>query len=166
MEWSCETLVSIRLRFGVYSAEFVFVQVDESVEREQGWLYGSRQGKMGWIPESYVEKQVKSEAPLVAKQALKPQVSVSVRCDLQSDYLILFKCFIHTSCTIICTNFPNLHSQTKCMWLQSHYRKHSQLQTACLSCETSKMHFEYKTCSHQVRKYKLLWENFSHCLIK
>uniref|UniRef100_A0A673I8F1 Intersectin-2-like n=1 Tax=Sinocyclocheilus rhinocerous TaxID=307959 RepID=A0A673I8F1_9TELE len=63
--------------------------VDESTEREQGWLYGSRQGKMGWFPESYVEKQAKSEAPLVAKQALKPQVSISVRCDLQSDYLIL-----------------------------------------------------------------------------
>uniref|UniRef100_A0A673ICI7 Intersectin-2-like n=1 Tax=Sinocyclocheilus rhinocerous TaxID=307959 RepID=A0A673ICI7_9TELE len=56
------------------------IQVDESTEREQGWLYGSRQGKMGWFPESYVEKQAKSEAPLVAKQALKPQVSISVRC--------------------------------------------------------------------------------------
>uniref|UniRef100_A0A673I8D7 Intersectin-2-like n=1 Tax=Sinocyclocheilus rhinocerous TaxID=307959 RepID=A0A673I8D7_9TELE len=65
------------------------IEVDESTEREQGWLYGSRQGKMGWFPESYVEKQAKSEAPLVAKQALKPQVSISVRCDLQSDYLIL-----------------------------------------------------------------------------
>uniref|UniRef100_A0A8K9WW84 Intersectin 2b n=1 Tax=Oncorhynchus mykiss TaxID=8022 RepID=A0A8K9WW84_ONCMY len=30
--------------------------VDESTEREQGWLYGSRQGKMGWFPESYVER--------------------------------------------------------------------------------------------------------------
>uniref|UniRef100_A0A673IC21 Intersectin-2-like n=1 Tax=Sinocyclocheilus rhinocerous TaxID=307959 RepID=A0A673IC21_9TELE len=54
------------------------IEVDESTEREQGWLYGSRQGKMGWFPESYVEKQAKSEAPLVAKQALKPQVSISV----------------------------------------------------------------------------------------
>uniref|UniRef100_A0A8C7FEK9 Intersectin 2 n=1 Tax=Oncorhynchus kisutch TaxID=8019 RepID=A0A8C7FEK9_ONCKI len=32
-------------------------EVDESTEREQGWLYGSRQGKMGWFPESYVERQ-------------------------------------------------------------------------------------------------------------
>uniref|UniRef100_A0A8K9X0D9 Intersectin-2-like n=1 Tax=Oncorhynchus mykiss TaxID=8022 RepID=A0A8K9X0D9_ONCMY len=31
-------------------------EVDESTEREQGWLYGSRQGKMGWFPESYVER--------------------------------------------------------------------------------------------------------------
>uniref|UniRef100_A0A8K9UVM2 Intersectin 2b n=1 Tax=Oncorhynchus mykiss TaxID=8022 RepID=A0A8K9UVM2_ONCMY len=31
-------------------------RVDESTEREQGWLYGSRQGKMGWFPESYVER--------------------------------------------------------------------------------------------------------------
>ncbi len=73
----------------------MFVQVDESIEREQGWLYGSRRGKMGWLPESYVEKHTKSEAPPAAKQALKPQVSFSVRCDLQSDFLILFKC-IHT----------------------------------------------------------------------
>ncbi|XP_057199114.1 intersectin-2b isoform X1 [Triplophysa rosa] len=53
------------------------IEVDESVEREQGWLYGSRQGKMGWFPESYVERQTKSEAPPTAKQALKPQVSIS-----------------------------------------------------------------------------------------
>uniref|UniRef100_A0AAZ3PM11 Intersectin 2b n=1 Tax=Oncorhynchus tshawytscha TaxID=74940 RepID=A0AAZ3PM11_ONCTS len=38
-------------------------EVDESTEREQGWLYGSRQGKMGWFPESYVERQFKSERP-------------------------------------------------------------------------------------------------------
>ncbi|KAA0711236.1 Intersectin-2 EH domain and SH3 domain regulator of endocytosis 2 [Triplophysa tibetana] len=53
------------------------IEVDESVEREQGWLYGSRQGKMGWFPESYVERLTKSEAPPTAKQALKPQVSIS-----------------------------------------------------------------------------------------
>ncbi|XP_051579333.1 intersectin-2b isoform X2 [Myxocyprinus asiaticus] len=53
------------------------IEVDESMEREQGWLYGSRQGKMGWLPESYVEKQAKSEAVPTAKQALKPQVSIS-----------------------------------------------------------------------------------------
>uniref|UniRef100_A0AAZ3Q120 Intersectin 2b n=1 Tax=Oncorhynchus tshawytscha TaxID=74940 RepID=A0AAZ3Q120_ONCTS len=39
------------------------IEVDESTEREQGWLYGSRQGKMGWFPESYVERQFKSERP-------------------------------------------------------------------------------------------------------
>lgn len=31
-------------------------QVDETTEREEGWLYGSKQGKMGWFPESYVER--------------------------------------------------------------------------------------------------------------
>ncbi|KAA0710802.1 Intersectin-2 EH domain and SH3 domain regulator of endocytosis 2 [Triplophysa tibetana] len=55
------------------------IEVDESVEREQGWLYGSRQGKMGWFPESYVERLTKSEAPPTAKQALKPQVVGNVQ---------------------------------------------------------------------------------------
>ncbi|XP_072321594.1 intersectin-2b isoform X2 [Eucyclogobius newberryi] len=32
------------------------LEVDESVEREPGWLYGSKEGKMGYFPESYVEK--------------------------------------------------------------------------------------------------------------
>ncbi|XP_074522981.1 intersectin-2b [Halichoeres trimaculatus] len=32
------------------------IEVDETTEREEGWLYGSRQGKMGWFPESYVER--------------------------------------------------------------------------------------------------------------
>uniref|UniRef100_A0A674BJN1 Intersectin 2b n=1 Tax=Salmo trutta TaxID=8032 RepID=A0A674BJN1_SALTR len=62
-------------------------------EREQGWLYGCRQGKMGWFPESYVERQAKPETPAaaafnatpaatttavyatVAKQAPRPQLS-------------------------------------------------------------------------------------------
>lgn len=54
-------------------------QVDETTEREEGWLYGSRQGKMGWFPESYVEKVAPSDpannsvtvgvAPKVALQA-------------------------------------------------------------------------------------------------
>uniref|UniRef100_A0A4W5K8W1 Intersectin 2b n=1 Tax=Hucho hucho TaxID=62062 RepID=A0A4W5K8W1_9TELE len=42
------------------------IEVDESTEREQGWLYGSRQGKMGWFPESYVERQTKPETPAAA----------------------------------------------------------------------------------------------------
>ncbi|TSO67474.1 Intersectin-2 [Bagarius yarrelli] len=46
------------------------IEVDETVEREQGWLYGSLQEKMGWFPESYVEKQP-PETP--SKAALKPQ---------------------------------------------------------------------------------------------
>ncbi|XP_069378408.1 intersectin-2b isoform X2 [Paralichthys olivaceus] len=32
------------------------IEIDETAEREEGWLYGSKQGKMGWFPESYVEK--------------------------------------------------------------------------------------------------------------
>ncbi|XP_070767297.1 intersectin-2-like [Enoplosus armatus] len=36
------------------------IEVDETTEREEGWLYGSRQGKMGWFPESYVERVASS----------------------------------------------------------------------------------------------------------
>ncbi|XP_064809278.1 intersectin-2-like isoform X2 [Oncorhynchus masou masou] len=69
------------------------IEVDESTEREQGWLYGSRQAKMGWFPESYVERQFKSERPATvtttttagattavyaAKQALRPQLSTPI----------------------------------------------------------------------------------------
>ncbi|XP_047196468.1 intersectin-2b isoform X2 [Hippoglossus stenolepis] len=32
------------------------IEVDETTEREEGWLYGSKLGKMGWFPESYVER--------------------------------------------------------------------------------------------------------------
>uniref|UniRef100_A0AAQ4RV12 Intersectin 2b n=1 Tax=Gasterosteus aculeatus aculeatus TaxID=481459 RepID=A0AAQ4RV12_GASAC len=46
-----------------FSADDVIeVRVDESTEREEGWLYGSRQGKMGWFPESYVERVAPSDA--------------------------------------------------------------------------------------------------------
>ncbi|KAM4602595.1 intersectin-2b [Polymixia lowei] len=57
------------------------IEVDETTEREQGWLYGSRQGKMGWFPESYVEKMAtpdKTSTTAAAsgpKVALKPQLS-------------------------------------------------------------------------------------------
>ncbi|XP_061601328.1 intersectin-2b [Cololabis saira] len=37
------------------------IEVDETAEREQGWLYGSKQGKMGWFPESYVERAAPSD---------------------------------------------------------------------------------------------------------
>ncbi|XP_028829650.1 intersectin-2b isoform X2 [Denticeps clupeoides] len=59
------------------------IEVDETIEREQGWLYGSRQGKMGWFPESYVEKQSKPVPP--PKIALKPQISNSVSSSKPSD---------------------------------------------------------------------------------
>uniref|UniRef100_A0AAY4AGL2 Intersectin 2b n=1 Tax=Denticeps clupeoides TaxID=299321 RepID=A0AAY4AGL2_9TELE len=59
------------------------IEVDETIEREQGWLYGSRQGKMGWFPESYVEKQSKPVPP--PKIALKPQISNSPELCLHPD---------------------------------------------------------------------------------
>uniref|UniRef100_A0AAY4CYA6 Intersectin 2a n=1 Tax=Denticeps clupeoides TaxID=299321 RepID=A0AAY4CYA6_9TELE len=34
----------------------IILQVDEATLGEQGWLYGSYQGKLGWIPQSYIEK--------------------------------------------------------------------------------------------------------------
>lgn len=37
------------------------IEVDEATEREEGWLCGSRQGKMGWFPESYVERVAPSD---------------------------------------------------------------------------------------------------------
>uniref|UniRef100_A0A8B9GWP8 Intersectin 2b n=1 Tax=Astyanax mexicanus TaxID=7994 RepID=A0A8B9GWP8_ASTMX len=51
------------------------IEVDETIEREAGWLYGSHQGKVGWFPESYVEKS-KPEPP--TKPASKPQSSLSI----------------------------------------------------------------------------------------
>uniref|UniRef100_A0AAY4AE42 Intersectin 2b n=1 Tax=Denticeps clupeoides TaxID=299321 RepID=A0AAY4AE42_9TELE len=73
------------------------IEVDETIEREQGWLYGSRQGKMGWFPESYVEKQSKPVPP--PKIALKPQISNSVSADCtdatdetqQEEYVALYR---------------------------------------------------------------------------
>uniref|UniRef100_A0A3P8S4D3 Intersectin 2b n=1 Tax=Amphiprion percula TaxID=161767 RepID=A0A3P8S4D3_AMPPE len=44
-----------------FNAEDI-IEVDETTEREEGWLYGSRQGKMGWFPESYVERVDRSDA--------------------------------------------------------------------------------------------------------
>uniref|UniRef100_A0A667ZXI7 Intersectin 2b n=1 Tax=Myripristis murdjan TaxID=586833 RepID=A0A667ZXI7_9TELE len=63
-----------------FSADDI-IEVDETTEREQGWLYGSRQGKMGWFPESYVERMNTSDtanqtpAASAPKVALKPQLS-------------------------------------------------------------------------------------------
>uniref|UniRef100_A0A8C5GW75 Intersectin-2-like n=1 Tax=Gouania willdenowi TaxID=441366 RepID=A0A8C5GW75_GOUWI len=52
-----------------------------TVERDEGWLYGSRLGKMGWFPESYVERVTPSgaatttAAPSPAKLPLQSQLS-------------------------------------------------------------------------------------------
>ncbi|KAM6943444.1 intersectin-2b [Xenentodon cancila] len=56
------------------------IEVDETAEREQGWLYGSKQGKMGWFPESYVERAVPTEttnntAAALSKIPLQSQLS-------------------------------------------------------------------------------------------
>ncbi|CAL1603896.1 unnamed protein product [Knipowitschia caucasica] len=55
------------------------LEVDESVEREPGWLFGSKDGKMGYFPESYVEKVSSANktdtAPPVPKLALQSQLS-------------------------------------------------------------------------------------------
>ncbi|XP_069549849.1 intersectin-2b isoform X1 [Brachyistius frenatus] len=48
------------------------IEVDETVEREEGWLYGSRQGKMGWFPESYVERDAPSHAANNTASAAPP----------------------------------------------------------------------------------------------
>ncbi|XP_078107424.1 LOW QUALITY PROTEIN: intersectin-2-like [Sander vitreus] len=55
------------------------IEVDETTEREEGWLYGSRQGKMGWFPESYVERVAPSDtanntAAAVPKVPLQSQL--------------------------------------------------------------------------------------------
>uniref|UniRef100_A0A665V1D1 Intersectin 2b n=1 Tax=Echeneis naucrates TaxID=173247 RepID=A0A665V1D1_ECHNA len=52
------------------------IEVDETTEREEGWLYGSKQGKMGWFPESYVERMAASAAVTVTpKGPLQSQLS-------------------------------------------------------------------------------------------
>ncbi|XP_040911658.1 intersectin-2b isoform X2 [Toxotes jaculatrix] len=61
------------------------IEVDETTEREEGWLYGSKQGKMGWFPESYVERVAPSDmanntaaaaaAAVVPKLPLQSQLS-------------------------------------------------------------------------------------------
>uniref|UniRef100_A0A7N5ZWV1 Intersectin 2b n=1 Tax=Anabas testudineus TaxID=64144 RepID=A0A7N5ZWV1_ANATE len=43
-----------------FNAEDI-IEVDETTEREEGWLYGSKQGTMGWFPESYVERVAPSD---------------------------------------------------------------------------------------------------------
>lgn len=55
-------------------------QVDETTEREEGWLFGSKQGKMGWFPESYVERVAQSNtanntAATAPKVPLQSQLS-------------------------------------------------------------------------------------------
>uniref|UniRef100_A0A3B4YTY2 Intersectin 2b n=1 Tax=Seriola lalandi dorsalis TaxID=1841481 RepID=A0A3B4YTY2_SERLL len=56
------------------------IEVDETTEREEGWLYGSKQGKMGWFPESYVERMAPSDTAnsnTAAAAATAPKVRKS-----------------------------------------------------------------------------------------
>uniref|UniRef100_A0A674BH63 Intersectin 2b n=1 Tax=Salmo trutta TaxID=8032 RepID=A0A674BH63_SALTR len=69
------------------------IEVDESTEREQGWLYGCRQGKMGWFPESYVERQAKPETPAAASSSFvssNQNVSEVMFRVGQSEYVALY----------------------------------------------------------------------------
>uniref|UniRef100_A0AAY4CYS8 Intersectin 2a n=1 Tax=Denticeps clupeoides TaxID=299321 RepID=A0AAY4CYS8_9TELE len=53
--------------------------VDEATLGEQGWLYGSYQGKLGWIPQSYIEKCPQTEVQ-TTNTTPESAVSVSPRC--------------------------------------------------------------------------------------
>ncbi|KAG7248734.1 hypothetical protein CRUP_018392, partial [Coryphaenoides rupestris] len=58
------------------------IEVDETTERDAGWFYGSKQGNMGWFPESYVERAAATAPDTAAapggvghKLSLKPHLS-------------------------------------------------------------------------------------------
>uniref|UniRef100_A0AAY4D0E8 Intersectin 2a n=1 Tax=Denticeps clupeoides TaxID=299321 RepID=A0AAY4D0E8_9TELE len=55
------------------------IEVDEATLGEQGWLYGSYQGKLGWIPQSYIEKCPQTEVQ-TTNTTPESAVSVSPRC--------------------------------------------------------------------------------------
>ncbi|XP_061735340.1 intersectin-2-like isoform X2 [Nerophis ophidion] len=42
------------------------IEVDETAGPEEGWLYGSRLGQIGWFPESYVERVSASNSAVAA----------------------------------------------------------------------------------------------------
>lgn len=56
-------------------------QVDETTQREEGWLYGSKQGKMGWFPESYVERVTTAD---MANNSSAPAQKLSIQSQLVS----------------------------------------------------------------------------------
>ncbi|XP_059206845.1 intersectin-2b [Centropristis striata] len=68
-----------------FSADDI-IEVDETTEREEGWLYGSRQGKMGWFPESYVERVAPSNAAIdiTAAAAAAPPSKVPLHSQLSN----------------------------------------------------------------------------------
>uniref|UniRef100_A0A665V192 Intersectin 2b n=1 Tax=Echeneis naucrates TaxID=173247 RepID=A0A665V192_ECHNA len=67
------------------------IEVDETTEREEGWLYGSKQGKMGWFPESYVERMAASAAVTVTpKGPLQSQLSNTLEAAKAAEYVALY----------------------------------------------------------------------------
>ncbi|XP_056873160.1 intersectin-2-like isoform X3 [Takifugu flavidus] len=57
------------------------IEVDETTQREEGWLYGSKQGKMGWFPESYVERVTTAD---MANDSSTPAQKLSIQSQLVS----------------------------------------------------------------------------------
>uniref|UniRef100_H2TIP0 Intersectin 2b n=1 Tax=Takifugu rubripes TaxID=31033 RepID=H2TIP0_TAKRU len=57
------------------------IEVDETTQREEGWLYGSKQGKMGWFPESYVERVTTAD---MANNSSTPAQKLSIQSQLVS----------------------------------------------------------------------------------
>ncbi|XP_075906136.1 intersectin-2b isoform X2 [Nelusetta ayraudi] len=53
------------------------IEVDETTEREEGWLYGSKQGKMGWFPESYVERVSQSHGAAASTTSAPPPTAAA-----------------------------------------------------------------------------------------
>ncbi|XP_049320055.1 intersectin-2b [Astyanax mexicanus] len=93
------------------------IEVDETIEREAGWLYGSHQGKVGWFPESYVEKS-KPEPP--TKPASKHQSSLSISSKL-SEAVVSNSAFTPTNAPMTTTSehsqvVGKLLVQALCSW--------------------------------------------------
>ncbi|XP_019746673.1 intersectin-2b isoform X1 [Hippocampus comes] len=83
------------------------IEVDETVEPEEGWLYGSRQGLMGWFPKSYVERVAQSDLTTPA-----PPVKLPIQSQL-SNALEAAKA-AGTKSAFTPTHSPNLtHSDTR-----------------------------------------------------
>ncbi|XP_063737291.1 intersectin-2b isoform X2 [Eleginops maclovinus] len=68
-----------------FNAEDI-IEVDETTEREEGWLYGSKQGKMGWFPESYVERVPPSDTTnhVTAAAAAAPAPKLALQSQLSN----------------------------------------------------------------------------------
>uniref|UniRef100_A0A7N6AHG6 Intersectin 2b n=1 Tax=Anabas testudineus TaxID=64144 RepID=A0A7N6AHG6_ANATE len=73
-----------------FNAEDI-IEVDETTEREEGWLYGSKQGTMGWFPESYVERVAPSDIAANSLQSVHPtQWLIAVYIVSFAEYVALY----------------------------------------------------------------------------